>query len=86
MGSQDPQPLSLAILCFAFIENQIVMPAFIKMGAPGEIYRYLDDVILAIGVTGEANLQDIATFVKWMGSPEVYPPPLKLNMELFRSY
>ena len=37
-----------AILCFAFIEHRCVEPMFIRLGRPGGIKRYLDDILVAL--------------------------------------
>ena len=42
-----------AILCFAYIEHRLVMPMFCKLGLPGGLKRYLDDILLVVGVRTE---------------------------------
>ena len=57
---------------------------FCKLGLPGGLKRYLDDILLVVGVRTEADRSRLAVkqFVKWLGT-EPYPPPLKLNLEEF---
>ena len=71
-----------AILCFAYIEHRLVMPMFCKLGLPGGLKRYLDDVLLVVGVRTEADRLEVDSFVRWLGSVP-YPPPLVLNLEPF---
>ena len=71
-----------AILCFAYIEHRLVMPMFCTLGLPGGLKRYLDDVLLVVGVQSDADRQAVSRFVKWLGTVP-YPPPLKLNLETF---
>ena len=71
-----------AILCFAYIEHRLVMPMFCKLGLPGGLKRYLDDVLLVVGVRTKADRLEVDSFVRWLGSVP-YPPPLVLNLEPF---
>ena len=70
-----------AILCFAYIEHSLVSPLFYRMGLPGCIKRYMDDVIFMVAVVTEADRDRVCEFVRWIASPEAYPPPLKMNLE-----
>ena len=67
-----------AMLCFAYIERKCVMPVFVKLGLPGGIKRYLDDVLVCIGCMNEEVLQAME-FVRWVQT--AYPPPLVPNFE-----
>ena len=71
-----------AILCFAYIEHRLIMPMFCKLGLPGGLKRYLDDVLLVVGIQSEADRLAVDQFVSWLGTVP-YPPPLKLNLEPF---
>ena len=71
-----------AILCFAYIEHRLVMPMFCKLGLPGGLKRYLDDVLLVVGVRSDADRLAVKEFTDWLGTVP-YPPPLKLNLEAF---
>ena len=55
---------------------------FCKLGLPGGLKRYLDDVLLVVGVRTEADRLAVEQFVGWLGTVP-YPPPLKLNLEPF---
>ena len=70
-----------AILCFAFIEEAKVKPMFTKLGIPGGIRRYLDDIIAVFCCNGKIMELEAKLFMEWLASPEVYPPPLVLNVE-----
>lgn len=70
-----------AIFCFAYIEHRLVLPMFVKLGLPGGIKRYLDDVLLIVLGDKEADLARITLFVQWLSSTSVFPPPLVLNVE-----
>lgn len=70
-----------AILCFAFIEHRLVMPAFIRLGVPGGIRRYLDDILAVFCTNMKRSVVDVGEFMLWLASPLVYPPPLVLNLE-----
>ena len=37
-----------AMLNFAYVEHKCVEPLFIKMGIPGGVKRYTDDIIVAL--------------------------------------
>ena len=71
-----------AILCFAYIEHRLVMPMFCKLGLPGGLKRYLDDILLVVGVRTDADRLAVKNFAEWLGTVP-YPPPLKLNLEEF---
>ena len=71
-----------AILCFAYIEHRLVMPMFCKLGLPGGLKRYLDDVLLVVGVRSYTDRLAVMKFTEWLGTVP-YPPPLKLNLEAF---
>ena len=71
-----------AMLCFGYIEHKCVSPMFAKLGLPGGVRRYLDDVLILVAVQTLDDREKASKFVEWMGS-EPYPPPLKLNMEAF---
>ena len=47
------------------------MPMFTKMGIPGGVKRYMDDIIVTAATA----------FVHELNKPTVHPPPLCLNME-----
>ena len=70
-----------AILSFALIEYQCIQPMFKKMGIPGGIKRYLDDVIAAFLCKSHLDKQKCKEFVLRMA--EAYPHPLKLNLTEF---
>ena len=68
-----------AMLCFAFIEDQCVRPMFIKLGLPGGIKRYLDDVLVVLFCSSQEQIKLAEAFVQSLAG--VYPHPLKLNLE-----
>lgn len=70
-----------AILCFALIEHRQVMPRFRELGLPGGIKRYLDDLIITLQCNSFEQQVEAELFIDWLKSAEVYPPPLRLNME-----
>ena len=37
-----------AMLNFAYVEHECVMPMFTKMGIPGGVKRYMDDIVVAL--------------------------------------
>ena len=70
-----------AIFCFAYIEHRCLSPALLRLGIPGGIKRYLDDILAILGVTGQLMVLQLHEFVEFMASEAVYPLPLKLNVE-----
>jgi hypothetical protein len=70
-----------AILCFALIEHQLVWPMFTSLGLPGGIKRYLDDILAVFAIKSSADRRKAGRFMEWLASSEVYPAPLKLNVE-----
>ena len=52
---------------------------FVKLGLPGGIKRYLDDVLVCIGCVNEEEVLRAMQFVRWVKT--AYPPPLVLNVE-----
>ena len=57
------------------------MPVFCRLGLPGGIVRYLDDVLALVGIVRANDTTRVQQFVNWLASPEVYPRPLQLNLE-----
>ena len=53
-----------AMLCFAYIEWKCVMPMFVKLGLPGGIKRYLDDVLVCIGCINKEEVLRATEFVR----------------------
>ena len=70
-----------AMLCFAYIEFRCVTPMFRSLGLAGFAKRYMDDVIVVTQVRSTRDRSNLNTFLQHLGSAEVYPPPLKLNLE-----
>ena len=70
-----------AVLCFAFIESVLVQPEVLKIGLPGGVRRYLDDVLAIFKCYSVVDEARVNAFMKWIASADVYPPPLKLNVE-----
>ena len=68
-----------AILSFGLIEWKCVRPLLLKMGVPGGVKRYLDDVLIALAWRDKEELDEIRAFLQKMKA--MYPPPLVLNME-----
>ena len=61
------------------VDSKRVMPMFVKLGLPGGIKRYLDDVLVCIGCANEEEVLRAMQFVRWVKT--AYPPPLVLNVE-----
>jgi hypothetical protein len=57
------------------------MPMFTKMGIPGGVKRYMDDIIVALLCRNPDEVAAATAFVHELNKPTVYPPPLCLNME-----
>ena len=70
-----------AMLNFAYVEHKCVMPMFTKMGIPGGVKRYMDDIIVALLCRNPEEVTAATAFVTELNKPTVYPPPLCLNME-----
>ena len=70
-----------AMLNFAYVEHKCVMPMFTKMGIPGGVKRYMDDIIVALLCRTPEEVTAASTFVEELNQPTVYPPPRCLNME-----
>ena len=70
-----------AMLNFAYVEHKCVMPMFTKMGIPGGVKRYMDDIIVALLCRNPDEVAAATAFVHELDKPSVYPPPLCLNME-----
>ena len=70
-----------AILNFAYVEHKCVMPMFIKMGIPGGVKRYMDDIIVAPLCRNPEEVTAATTFVTGLNKPTVYPPPLCIYMK-----
>lgn len=70
-----------AMLCFAYIEHRCVSPMFRSLGLIGFVKRYMDDVIVVAHTVSTFDRLKLDTFLTYLGSAEVYPPPLKLNCE-----
>ena len=70
-----------AMLNFAYVEHKCVMPMFTKMGIPGGVKRYMDDIIVALMCRNPEEVTAATAFVTELNKPTVYPPPLCLNME-----
>ena len=70
-----------AILCFAYIEHKCIAPMFVRLGLPGGIKRYLDDVLVATLCTSTDDKKHFVEFRQMIGGSNVYPDPLELNLE-----
>ena len=69
-----------AILCFGYIEYSCVKPMFTRMGLPGGIKRYLDDVLVAALCATDSDKVLLVEFKKGIGGSAIYPAPLDLNV------
>ena len=72
-----------AMLNFAYVEHKCVEPLglFIKMGIPGGVKQYMDDIIVALLCRNSVEGAAAEAFVSELSKPAVYPPLLCLNME-----
>ena len=69
------------ILCFSHIEYKCISPMFVKVGVPGGIVRYLDDVLVAAFITDKSSRDRLLQFRAAIEGSGVYPAPLDLNLE-----
>ena len=70
-----------SLLTFAYVQHKCVQPMFTKMGIPGGVKRYMDDIIAALLCRNPDNVTAAEAFVSELNNPAVYPPPLCLSME-----
>ena len=70
-----------AMLNFTYVEHKCVQPMLARMGIPGGIKRYTNDIIVALLCRNTDEVTAAEAFVSELSKPTVYPPPLCLNME-----
>ena len=63
-----------AMLNFAYVEHECVMPMFTKMSIPGGVKRYMDDIIVALLCRNPEEVTAATAFVTELNKPTVYPP------------
>ena len=72
-----------AMLNFAYVGHTWLQPLFTKMGLPGGVKRYMDDIIITIALLCRNCDEEAAAeaFVSELSKPTGYPPPPCLNTE-----
>ena len=70
-----------AMLNLANVEHKCLQPMFTRMGIPGGVKRYMDDIIVALLCRNPSEVPTAEAVDSKLNKPTVYSPPLCLSME-----